>query len=178
MSVLGLDPSLTSTGYAYSADNQYIAGKIDGTKLFGPRRIQYIRQTIETIVEQLAPTLVAYEGYALGGRPNGKMWERAELGGVLKSMLYSRNIPLLLIPPKSLKLFAAGKGNAEKEDVAEAMAPIYGQRFRSFDEADAFALMRMGQAFQDRRLLPRDRRHYQHKALAGCEFVYGVRGST
>ena len=152
MMVLGIDPSLTSLGYAYMAGGQAVVGSITPKKIRGLPRLAYIRDTLEAIVEDAQPTLVAYEGYAMGRfAGGGRLADLGELGGVLKLALHERNIAILLVPPSSLKLFATGKGNSDKGQVMVAMARHRGRLFSSDDEADAYALLQMGIAYSDRR---------------------------
>lgn len=175
MMVLGLDMSLTSTGYAYvDRAGQYVTGRIRPKDLRGMERVTFIRDAVLEVLDEVAPTLVAYEGYAMG-KFNGRILDRAELGGVLKLEFHYRKIPLLLVPPTSLKLFATGRGSGRgkegKAEVMAAMARIRGRLFTSNDEADAFALLHMGIAHQNPRSLPRIATHHKRVALAGCELV-------
>lgn len=175
MLVLGIDPSLTSTGYAIGDGRMVTTGTIKPKKLTGPERLLFIQAAIENMLDERDISLVAYEGYAMG-RFAGRSFDLGELGGVLKTTIYRRKIPLLLVPPTSLKLFATGKGNADKDQVKVAMSQDRGQLFTSDDEADAYALYRMGVAACDPRQRPRDRRHYRHAALRGCELVSASEG--
>lgn len=173
MRVLGIDPSLTSLGYAFfSGDRQPEIHRVRPKGLRGLERLRYLRDTVSAVVEETESTLVAYEGYAMGRfAGGGRSFDLGELGGVLKLTLFERKIPILLVPPTCLKLFATGKGNADKDKVMTSMAKHRGQLFASDDEADAYALLLMGMAYCDARLRPRDRRHYQHVALRGCELL-------
>jgi hypothetical protein len=51
------------------------------------------------------------------------------------------------------------------------MAEHRGRKFESDDEADAYGLMLMGMHFCSPRRRPRNRRHFRHRALAGCEVI-------
>jgi len=171
MNIIGLDPSLTSLGYACSSSTGAVrVGTVRPKKMKGLDRIAFIRDQVHGLIEEVQPELVAYEGYAMG-RFAGRAFDLGELGGVLKLMLFERKIRLLLVPPTCLKLFATGKGNADKDRVMAAMAKERGKLFTYDDEADAYALYLMGLAYSDRRHRPRDPRHYRHTALRGCELV-------
>lgn len=176
ISVLGIDPSLTSLGYAYSSDDKSIVGTVRPKRLQGAARLKYILEEVREVVSASEPALIAYEGYAMGRfAGGGRLADLGELGGVLKLLAYESNIPLLIVPPSCLKLFATGKGNADKDAVMVAMAKHRGRLFSSNDEADAYALYLMGLAYSDRRQRPRDPRHYKHAALRSCKFI-GVCG--
>ena len=68
-----------------------------------------------------------------------RAFDLGELGGVLKLLVFEYRIPLLLVPPTCLKLYATGKGNADKGQVMVAMAKIRKRLFSCDDEADAYA---------------------------------------
>jgi crossover junction endodeoxyribonuclease RuvC len=179
MIVMGMDPSLTGFGVAYrfvSGSGQVLwASRISPpNKMRGVARLVYIENAVTGFIERYSPTLVAYEDYAFaGGRKRGSntIFGIGELGGVIKKLLYSRGIAILAVPPTSLKLFATGSGRAEKEEVAEYVYRTEGVRFKTSDQSDAAALLKMGEAYANSRLLPRTRGHYQRKALAGCSIV-------
>jgi Holliday junction resolvasome RuvABC endonuclease subunit len=176
--VLGIDPSLTSLGYAYFDDRGLLqVGRIKPDDRRGAVRLMYHVEQMDALLSSARPSLVAYEGYAMGRPGRGAMsraFDLGELGGVLKLHIFSRSIPLLLVPPSCLKLFATGKGNADKNSVKLAMGKHLGRPFDSDDEADAYALLQLGNAFCDRRQRPRDPRHFRHTALRGCELVQAV----
>ena len=56
---------------------------------------------------------VALEGYSYGSK--GKIFHIAENTGVLKYKLFQNCIPVDIIAPTTIKKFATGKGNADKE---------------------------------------------------------------
>jgi crossover junction endodeoxyribonuclease RuvC len=168
--VLAIDPSLASLGYAYTLDGgkTSFTGTVKAGKLKGAPRLLHVHARITEIICQVQPALVSYEGYSMGKiRPYAL--DRAELGGLIKKELYDRKIPILLVPPTSLKLYATGKGNADKPEVMAQMGASRGVDFTSDDEADAYGLLLMGLASLSSRNRPRDPRHYKHRALQGCK---------
>ncbi len=171
MSILAIDPSLTSTGYAYRKGDDILVGTIK-SKFKGAARLYDIQQGILEIIYDGMPKLAVIEGYAMG-RFAGRAFDLGELGGVLKLLLWTSNIQTLIVPPTCLKLFATGKGNADKDAVRIAMAKDRGKLFKGDDESDAYGLLRMGDAFLNGRELPRDKRHYKRQALASCSMLGG-----
>lgn len=167
MSIFAVDPSLRSTGVAYDTAGAVSTGTVTPKKLFEGRRLFCIRQEITQILDSMVCRLVVMEKL-IGGPNRQTTIQQAELVGVLKLAFWERNIPVLQVPPSSLKLFATGKGNADKDMVRVAMSKHRGDYFKSDDEADAYALLQMGRFFLDPRLRPRDRRHYTHRAVQGC----------
>jgi Holliday junction resolvasome RuvABC endonuclease subunit len=57
--------------------------------------------------------VVYIEGYAFGA--SGLVFNMAENGGILKHKIWMSGIPMDVVPPTTIKKFATGKGNANKE---------------------------------------------------------------
>lgn len=144
MTYLGLDLSLTSTGYAVvDAHGATTIGRIRTTAR-GPQRLLEIRNAITHLLRTRNPGLVAVEGYAYG-RIN-QAAALGELGGVTRLALHERAIPYLDIPPSTLKRYATGKGNAAKEAVLASAITRLGYAGSSLDEADALWLAHIAAA--------------------------------
>ncbi len=170
--VVGIDPSLTSLGIAGRRKDNILAHALSCKEFKGIRRIAYLRDKVSYWLDRYSPRLVAYEGYALGFRgKSNTIFDLGELGGTLKLLILERGIDILLVPPTSLKLFATGKGNADKESVAQAMERDEGVSFASSDQYDASALLLMGEAYLDSRKLPNDKTHFKRKAVQSCTFL-------
>jgi len=56
---------------------------------------------------------VALEGYSYGSK-SGLMFNIAENTGILKYKLYDCGIPVEIMPPTTVKKYATGKGNSDK----------------------------------------------------------------
>jgi len=56
---------------------------------------------------------ITIEGYSFASV--GRVFNIAENGGVLKYLLWKNELPYTSIPPTTIKKFATGKGNANKE---------------------------------------------------------------
>jgi Holliday junction resolvasome RuvABC endonuclease subunit len=61
---------------------------------------------------------MSLEGYAYGAK--GKLAEIGENTGLLKHKLWKNNISLSVYTPGSIKKFASGKGNADKQMMVDA----------------------------------------------------------
>lgn len=66
----------------------------------------------------IAVTQCAIEDYSMGSK--GKVFHIAENTGLLKYLLWQRDVPFITVPPTTIKKFATGKGNAKKEQMFEA----------------------------------------------------------
>lgn len=170
--VMGIDPSLASLGLAYRGERGVVTAHALGHKTKkGQDRLVFMRDIVSRYLDLVAPELVAFEGYAIGfnNKNSNNILNLAELGGILKLLIFERGIDILLVPPTSLKLFATGKGNADKDKVRVAIQSDLQVSFSTSDQYDAAGLLVMGEAHLNPvRSLPRDRRHYKHKALKGC----------
>lgn len=142
--VLGVDPSLTSTGYAYETPSGVKTGRITPDQLRGAKRLFYIRLMLANVIKQAKPSLVVLEDYAMGARGNN-MFHIGELGGVLKTMVWEQGIDYMLVPPTVMKSVIALSGRAEKQQISAALSVRFGVTVRQHDEADAVGLMILGQ---------------------------------
>ena len=68
-------------------------------------------------------SLAVVEGYSMGSR-GGMVFSIGELGGIIKLLCYNKDFKTIIIPPKTLKKFVAGNGNAGKEKQKESYVKI------------------------------------------------------
>ncbi len=150
MSVMGIDPSLTSTGIVMlSANEEFESSAIQATTR-GVERLAEIREAIWDAADTWfeLPRLVAIESYAFGAR-GAAMFSLGELGGVLRWSLYSWHVPYIDVPPSQVKKFATGHGNAKKDEIMLAVYKRWGVEFHTSDEADAYVLARIALALTE-----------------------------
>ncbi len=147
--VLGIDASLTSTGYAYrDSAGGVITGRVTCGELKGQARLFYIRMQIMKVVQALQPTLVVYENYAMsrGGKSApGRVFNIGELGGVLRLALWEAGFDVLYVAPTMMKSVIAENGKAEKPEVRAALNKRFSVHVVQNDEADAAGLMIVGE---------------------------------
>lgn len=138
--VLGLDLSLTSTGYCHNGDAGFIS-----TSDVGPVRLRKIAREVENIVIGNQINIVAIEGYSFASR-HSHAHSIGELGGVVKVSLLNFDIPFIEIPPTCRAKFATGKGNAGKAEVISSISAITGIVWKgghADDLCDAWVLEEM-----------------------------------
>jgi len=148
--ILGLDLSLTGTGYYRVMGGHETHGAIETKGLKGVERLVFIESQIWDVItadgyidqDWPGPPKVFLEGYAYA-RPN-QAHQIGELGGVVRRLLHINGIPYTEIAPAAVKKFATGKGNADKYKVMSAVAKHWDKHFDSTDECDAFVLARIG----------------------------------
>lgn len=155
---MGIDPSLSSTGWAVREGTTVVTGHINTKGLSGPWRLNYVRVQLAKLVERYQPELVSYEDYA-HGTLNGRVYSMGELGGVLKTFLWVEGIDVILVSPTSLKLFVTGNGQPgrkkkgqtkltdkqKKALISEALLRDFSLDIQQNDEADAAGLLLFGE---------------------------------
>ena len=137
MNVLALDLSLNSTGYAWwdRGGHQGI-GTLDPKGRRGPERLIWVREQVMHLADKkMYADLVAIEGYAFA-RTN-QAHQVGELGGVVRCALWDAGIEFVEVAPSSVKKYATGKGNANKNAMLVAAGRRLGYEGDSNDEADA-----------------------------------------
>jgi Holliday junction resolvasome RuvABC endonuclease subunit len=140
MIVLGLDLSLTSSGF--SSPNELGVIK---TPTKGAERLSVISHMIVDIVFSNNCDIVALEGYSFASR-NSQAHSIGELGGAVRMRLWEKNIPFIEIPPTCRAKFATGRGNAAKTEVMSAVSARTGLVFSGSgadDMCDAWILRQM-----------------------------------
>lgn len=160
--VIGLDLSLTSTGVAGEGWSDKIR-----TKTRGDARIKILQCAIADYIK--AADLVVMEGPSYGHGALAGHEDMAGLRVIVRQYCYRHHIPYGVMPPSSLKLYAAGYGKAEKGAVRSAIAERYGHLTEGaarYDEADAYAAMAAGYDWLGQPLAPAPEKN--RKALAGC----------
>lgn len=159
IAVMGIDPSLTGFCSALAVEGQPVRVVRSTSKSLGKnpqpwsRLRRYHGLVCDTCVlaQQWVPRLVLVEGPSFASvirsndgdarpLPQRGHHDRAELRAVLYMELSGWVGDLVEVAPTTVKLFAAGKGNASKGAVKKGVAALYGRSFDTDDEADAYAL--------------------------------------
>jgi crossover junction endodeoxyribonuclease RuvC len=148
LTALGLDQSLSCSGWvALTAEGVRECGTVTPQKgLLGAERLEWIYQRVQYIIECSEPSVIVLEGYSMG-LSGGMVFQLGELGGVLRLLFHRASIPLLVIPPSSLKKFASNSGKAQKDEVRLGVYKQWGFEHHSNDVVDAYALARIGLAY-------------------------------
>jgi crossover junction endodeoxyribonuclease RuvC len=166
--ILGLDLSLTGTGYVCPACTAIGTLKPKSKEM---ARLEFIRQEVVGHAELC--DVVVLEGYAYGTqRGASQAHSTGELGGLIRWSLWRNHIPYAVIPPASLKKFVTNKGNASKDEVIIAVSRRWSDwGGTNNNEADAYALQRMGAAFYNGEEL----HDFQRKVIESIEWPTVVR---
>lgn len=138
MNILALDLSLTASGWALSGGP---SGIYSPPKLAtGVRRMIAIRDAMLGYATNA--DLVVIEGFAYGAKGRAVL-DIAGMGWLVRVALVERGYPVVEVPPASLKMFATGKGNADKNAMlGEAIRKLH-YAGNDHNEADALWLLTM-----------------------------------
>lgn len=146
--IAGIDQSLNSTGICIfdSLTKEVLFskaivlnGKKGTPKLFGIDRLAYIRDQVMEILLEYKVEFISLEGYSYGsvGR---SLFELGEVGGAVRILSYDLGIRFEVVPPKTLKKYITGNGNADKEIMKNSVESKYKKTFETSDETDAYGL--------------------------------------
>jgi crossover junction endodeoxyribonuclease RuvC len=149
--VVGLDLSLNGTGYACP---QCGTGVVRVGKRIDVERLDWVEANVMTHAMpgggHEKADVAAIEQYAFSPKGRAHAHPVGELGGVVRLALYRVLVPMAFVPVGSLKKFATGKGNADKDEVLAAVIRNWTEfAGTTNDEADAFILRQMALAFYD-----------------------------
>ena len=145
---IGIDQSLTGFGLTAlsSVDPKQYQTWVYKSPYFGIERLVdikgWIGDTLDYVQELNAEIIdVAIEGSVLQSPAALKL---GELAAIVKLELYERDkIFPLQVSPMTLKKFAAGKGNAKKQEMLMQMYKRWGVEFSDDNAADSYALARL-----------------------------------
>ena len=138
---MGLDLSLTSTGYSIDGTTGVIAVKTKEAE-----RLSEIRDDVVNIIKSHDVSGVVIEGYAFSAR-NSQAHKIGELGGVIRLAMYDLGVPYVEVPPTCRAKFATGRGNSSKTEVISAVSARTGIIWLgkgTDDMCDAWLLEEMG----------------------------------
>ncbi|MCV7358501.1 crossover junction endodeoxyribonuclease RuvC [Mycolicibacterium fluoranthenivorans] len=145
MIVVGIDPSLTSTGVAVIKDGRLVhhnhhgrPGKNGASYQSRSRRIRRLAADVVNDVGRWKPDLAAIEQHPYAVGHQGNEFDRAGLWHGIFGQLDWLGIPTVVVHPSTHKVWLTGKGNSKKAEVVAAVQAMYpGQTITCDDEADA-----------------------------------------
>lgn len=153
--VVGIDPSLTSTGVAiYEAADEWHSrdpqlhtvasrGYRDDTHTQQLERLIDLRNRTMALVPRNT-TLAIIEGPSFASQGSGQH-NRAGYWWMLAQALHALGIPTAVVPPTTRAKWATDKGNAGKADVAMAISKLWPNvNIHGDDQADALCFASIG----------------------------------
>jgi len=140
MRILGLDLSLTSTGYVLLDEDQAVwYGSVAGGALREVERLAHFDRWIRAELRDKRFSHVGIEGYSFASQFS-HAHSLGELGGVIKLAIHQARIPITIVPPATWKKALCGKGNLDKRNASVEIQKRYGVSFASEDTLDAWAV--------------------------------------
>lgn len=148
--VMGLDPSVTGTALVIFGPESFVyreeiltkASKWDKNVRGRMERYRHILERVEKLSEEHYPEYLLIEDYAYNAK--GSAVTMGEVGGVLRYNIIDYFENVVEVAPTVLKKFATGKGNANKAAMVSSLSAKYRMKFQTDNEADAYALAKMG----------------------------------
>jgi crossover junction endodeoxyribonuclease RuvC len=140
MKILGLDLSLTRTGYARPDGTHGVLVPPKGKDRGLPRIDWIMRRALEMAMEADVTVL---EGFSYGSK-GSSILDIAQMGGVVRWAMWRKGVVVVELSPSTLKKFATGKGNAPKDQVLAAAIRRLGYQGHDNNEADALFLRLAG----------------------------------
>ena len=158
---IGVDPGTNNTGLAVCIDGKCEIFTISikpKDKLRTIEKFKVIMDEIDAATKDIKQAVVAIEKpFNVAG--NAKVL--LELFGVLRYNFHLKGYVILEVPQTSLKLFAAGKGNAQKSDMMLQAFKEFEIDGVSEDGVDAFWLAR----FAEEALLHKSKAEHRKRAM-------------
>lgn len=117
--VMGLDVSITKTGYALP-DGTTGVSKSSITKKHGDRRLANLYEEIYSLLVEHEVTHVITEDLPINGKGAGGTGQAV---GAVRLALQQLGVPYVKVVPATLKKYATDSGRADKMDMHEALPP-------------------------------------------------------
>lgn len=147
--IVGLDLSLTSTGFAVWHCKEAIAPTcdiIDTEGITGLARMDHILARVCSLLgKEDEQTLYVIEDFSFASK-GAALFQIAGLGYLIRYYFYKQQLPFILVPPTVLKKFVTGVGNADKSVILKEVYKRWGADLNDDNMADAYGLARIGRA--------------------------------
>lgn len=150
--VLGIDPSLTGTGYVYLSKGSIEKKDLIKTKPSGESRVSEVKR-LALIRDSFDPKgldMAVIEGLAFMAKNTTAVMQLAALNYMIRERLVQNNIPFVVVAPTTLKKFITGKGVGPKDQMMMEVYKRYGVTITDNNLCDAYALAQIGIALLDK----------------------------
>ena len=152
MSAIGIDLSLVGTGLVVLEKGKVIEQLLIKSKPMGSQpadeliRIRRIVKQIAEVVDKNNPSVAVIENLAFMARNTSALTQLSGLNYFCRAVLADRGTPFYLCAPTSLKKYATGKGNVDKNQIMLAVYKNW--KFNPIDDnvSDAFVLAKIGES--------------------------------
>lgn len=138
--VVAIDISITATGVALPNG----ALTTWTPTVAGDMRLVELADRTNALAANEHPDLAVIEDALFTGRANRNTGIVLMAHGVIRTAFLRRNIPIVYVPPATLKIYACGTGQATKHDMMIELYKRTGLDVRDDNQADAWWLRAMG----------------------------------
>lgn len=146
MRVLGIDPGTRRTGWGVAEKRgprlSAVAAGVIRLKADDPLadRLEIVFDRLDALIEEHTPDVVAVEDVFYAKHANAAI-KLGHVRGVVLLLVAKRQLPLAEYPPALVKRTVAGRGAAEKEQVARVVGAMLGlSELPAVDATDALAI--------------------------------------
>ncbi|MEB3701507.1 Crossover junction endodeoxyribonuclease RuvC [Candidatus Bealeia paramacronuclearis] len=144
--ILGIDPGLTTTGWALIDVTGYHLSPLNsGVIRSSPslplaKRLGDLYDELQTILEKYAPHEVAVEETFVNQNPASAL-KLGHARGIALAAPARWGLPVFEYAPNTIKKAVVGVGHAEKQQVQHMVSILLsGAKYKNADEADAYAI--------------------------------------
>lgn len=143
--ILALDLSLTCTGTTVLHQDGTMQTSTITTRPgpLGPR-LRHLYDEIQHLIRQHPIDLLVIEGPSYGSTQG--LLSAGQVRATFELAVWHYRLPVLEVPPGTLKQYATGRGNASKEEVLVAAVTRLGYTGHDNNEADSMWLAQIGAA--------------------------------
>lgn len=151
--ILGIDPSLTGTGYVVVSNGKLVLKELVKTKPTGDDRVAEVERlmTIRDSFSLEGIDLVVMEGIAFMARNTTALVQLSALNYMIRERLVMRDKPFVIVAPTTLKKFITGKGVGPKDQMMMEVYKRYGVTLTDNNICDAYGLAMIGTALLDKK---------------------------
>lgn len=168
MNFLGLDLSLSATGYYLIKDNnEYEAFQINTKPNDFENDIQradYIVGVILEKIKNIPITFIGIEDY-FSGQQASSVIKLAILGTVVRCRLLDNGYSYMAFAPTQVKKFETGSGNAPKDNMLKSVFKKHNFDTNSNNIADACAIAYLGKSYYEWQAGKKDFMKYEIEVL-------------
>lgn len=146
MIILGIDPSLVSTGCIILKHGKIVNSQLIKSKPAGNRPIDELNRIlkIRNEIKMKNVKIAIIEGLAFAAHRTRAISQLSALNYLIRERLSKLKIPFIIVAPTTLKKFITGKGNSPKDIMMMAVYKRYGIEFTNNNLCDAFSLAMCG----------------------------------
>lgn len=125
---LSAGPGWANSKFHYLTDSKRASGAFLGGQVVGTLHRDYLSEEerwnniaehfINMLDCNIPPSKIYIEGYSMGSK--GRVFAIAENTAIIKHLMWKNGNTIVSVPPTTVKKFATGKGNADKQMMYEA----------------------------------------------------------